>query len=215
MGKRSNSKPDHRRTTIANEAARIIQEHGLADYRSAKMKAIERLGLQLRGALPSNNEVEQALAERNRIFRRETHQEYLQELRAAALNIMYLLKPLQSRLVGPVLSGHATEHSTIDLHFFCDTCEEVSFQLGARGIKHRSVRNRQRLNRERIEYLPGYRFFSAGFEFSSTVFPERSRRHAPLSPVDGRPMQRATPREILSLLETMPTEADASASSAY
>ena len=67
------TKSDHRRASVANEAARIIQEQGLNDFRSAKEKALERLGLKTAGPLPSNGEIEKALAERNRIFRGENH----------------------------------------------------------------------------------------------------------------------------------------------
>ena len=46
-----------------------MQEHGLRDYRGAKEKAGLRLGLEDKGALPTNEEIESAIAERNRIFR--------------------------------------------------------------------------------------------------------------------------------------------------
>ena len=61
MPRRNRSRPDHRRTAIAQEAARIIQEHGLKDFRIAKEKAGLRLGMEDRGALPSNQEIESAL----------------------------------------------------------------------------------------------------------------------------------------------------------
>jgi hypothetical protein len=215
MHKRSKTWPDHRRITIADEAARIIQEQGLADFRIAKEKAVERLGRQLNGAMPSNREVEQALAERNRIFLGDSHREYLRALRLAAVTIMRSLAPHQPRLVGPVLSGHVTEHSAIDLHLFCDSPEEVGSSLDTLGIKHRSIQRRQRLNRNRTDYFPGYQFFTAEFEFYSTVFQERRRHHAPLSPVDGRPMRRATTCEILSLLEGAQIQKGTNPSTAY
>ena len=92
MPRRNRSRPDHRRTAIAQEAARIMQEHGLRDFRSAKEKAGLRLGLQDKGALPSNEEIESALAERNRIFRGGTHEEFIKMLRQAALDVMRRLE---------------------------------------------------------------------------------------------------------------------------
>ena len=193
-------KPDHRRAAIANEAARLIQEHGISDFRGAKEKAIERLGLKAGGPLPSNGEIEAALAERNRIFRADSHLSHLRQARVAALEIMRPLEAYHPRLVGSVLSGHATEYSTIDLHLFSDAAEAVGLSLDAMGINHRTVQHRHRLRRDHVERFPGYRFHAAEFEFSATVFPERRRRQAPLSPVDGRPMRRAGLREIEQLV---------------
>jgi hypothetical protein len=193
-------KADKRRTTVANEAARIIQEHGLSDFRFAKEKAVERLGLKNNGALPSNQEIERALAERNRIFKGQSHLTHLNNLRKAALSAMNSLNVFHVRLAGPVLSGNATEHSQIDLHLFTDSQESVAITLNELGIRHRSIQIRQRFRRRQSETFPGYRFNIEGSEFSATVFPELLRRYAPLSLVDGKPMQRAGIRELQRLL---------------
>lgn len=201
MPKRCGLRQDYQRTEIANEAARIMQEQGLSDFRVAKEKALERLGLRVgRGALPSNSEIDRALAERNRIFHAGFHDEHLTALRQAALHMMEWLTPHSPRLVGPVLSGTVTEHSAIDLHLFDDTPESIGVSLDSLGIRYRSVQRRTRMRRDRVEHLPGYRFSHSGFDFAGTVFPERRRSHAPLSPIDGRPMQRADSRQILSLM---------------
>ena len=55
---RKNSNGDNRaRQVLAQEAARIIVDQGIRDYRVAKIKAAERLGLNTRGALPGNAEI--------------------------------------------------------------------------------------------------------------------------------------------------------------
>lgn len=202
MGRREPDRPDHSRIALAQEAARIIQEQGLDDFRSAKTKAALRLGLSKRGALPSNREIEQALAERYRIFRPDEQEEMLNALRRAALSIMQKLESFCPRLVGPVLSGHATEHSAIDLHLFSDHAEIVAENLESQGIKHSLIRRRHRTRHNSVQEYPGYRFFSAGFGFETTVFPERSRGHAPLSSIDGRPMRRAKLKDVRALLHS-------------
>ena len=69
MGKRPDRRSDgNLRTVLAQEAARLICDHGIVDYRAAKQKAAEKLGLLNFGALPTNQEIEAAVAERNRIF---------------------------------------------------------------------------------------------------------------------------------------------------
>ena len=200
MPRRNRTRPDHRRITIAQEAARIIQEQGLTNFRSAKEKAVTRLGLGQQGALPSNEEIEQALAERHRIFHGEAHEERIADLRQAALDLMRALEPFEPRLVGSVLNGNATEHAVIELHLFSDAAEDVGGHLDALGLAHRAVEHRLRLRRDEVEAFPGYRLRSAGLEFSLAVFPERYRGHAPLSPVDGRPMRRAGVRDVEALV---------------
>jgi hypothetical protein len=191
---------DNRRASVADEAARIIQEQGLNDFRVAKEKAVERLGLKSNGPLPSNGEIEKALGERNRIFLGDRHLYHLRQLRQSAIKVMHSLAPYHPRLVGPVLSGNSTEYSTIDLHLFNDSAETISVTLDVLRIHHRAAQFRHRFRRDQAERFPGYRFDSDEHEFSATVFPVLRRRIAPLSPVDGKPMTRADVRELERLL---------------
>ena len=50
------------RQRISREAARIMAEEGVRDFHTAKRKATERLNLPEARHLPSNQEIEQALA---------------------------------------------------------------------------------------------------------------------------------------------------------
>ena len=187
---------DHRRNVLAQEAARLIRDHGIDDFRTAKSKAAENLGLSTSGALPNNREIEQALAERNRLFGGNKQLELLTELRDVALSVMYELQVFRPCLVGPVLSGIVTEHSAINLHLFSDTSEYVGMQLLEHGIRHSTMSRKLRLRRNQCRSYPGYRFFSREYQVEATVFPERGKAHPPLSPVDGRPMQRAKLRDV-------------------
>jgi hypothetical protein len=197
-------RPDHQRLALAAEAARIIQEEGLLDFRGAKAKAAARLGLGRRARLPDNAEIEAALAERNRIFHGDTLPELLATLRLAAFELMRDLDSYQPRLVGDVLSGNATVHTSIDLHLFSDTTEAISASLESLGVSHRNIDRRHRIRHDELEQFPGYRFNAHGCDFASTVFPLHLRGHAPLSPIDGRPMRRAGIRELAELLGLAP-----------
>ncbi|MEO7387530.1 MAG: hypothetical protein ABIX37_11390 [Gammaproteobacteria bacterium] len=165
------------------------------------MKAAERLGLGRNAPLPDNAEIEAALAERTRIFHGDTQPALLAGLREAAFEVMRELATFHPRLVGDVLRGTATPHSTVDLHVFSDTVESVGAALDALGIGHRDVARRLRLRRDEVEPFPGYRFAVHDCDFSVTIFPLRLRGHAPLSPVDGHPMQRASLRELAEILK--------------
>ena len=61
------------RRALAQEAARIMSEHGIRDFLTAKRKAAERFGVTDSAVLPKNIEIEDALAEYQRLFGGDTH----------------------------------------------------------------------------------------------------------------------------------------------
>ncbi|HEX4051099.1 MAG TPA: hypothetical protein VHY19_09495 [Steroidobacteraceae bacterium] len=192
----------HLRRALAQEAARIMAQHGIHDFLTAKRKAAERLGVTDTSALPRNVEIEQALMEYQRLFEADGHEQSLQSQRRAALRAMHWLSDFEPRLVGPVLSGTATEHADIQLHVFADRPETIALQLIDRGIAHEITERRVRLDAERIKAYPGVRFEVGNRRVDATVFPRDGIRQAPVSPVDGRPMRRADAAELASLLES-------------
>lgn len=201
MSKRNPSHSDNLRRALAQEAARIMAEHGIRDFLVAKRKAAERLGVDERSAvLPKNVEIETALAEYQRLFGGESHVESLYSKRLAALHAMRYLREFEPRLVGSVLSGTATEHSDIQLHLFADYAESVAIKLLDEGIPHEVTEKRVKMNSERVLACPGVRFEIDDQAVEATVFPTDGIRQAPVSPVDGKPMRRATTFEVEALL---------------
>ena len=190
---------DHLRIVLAQEAARLICDHGITDYLSAKHKAAEKLRLTRFRALPNNREIELAVAERSRIFHAETQSAVLTEMRATAIVVMQDLFNFRPLLVGPVLLGNITEHSAIELHLFSEPAENVGTHLLSRRIRYRSISQHLKLRRDKPETFPAYRFDIDSFEVLATVLPERQQMHAPLSPIDGKPMRRARLREVQQL----------------
>ena len=201
MTRRASPRKDNLRRALAQEAARIMAQHGIHDFLTAKRKAAERLGVADASALPRNTEIEDALAEYQRLFDPGGHELTLEAQRRAALHAMHWLSQFEPRLVGPVLSGTATEHADIQLHLFADRPEYVTLNLMDRGIAHEVTERRVRLDAERIKAYPGLRFAVDNRRVDATVFPLDGIRQAPVSPVDGRPMRRADAEELESLLE--------------
>lgn len=190
--KRGASGPDQQlRIRIAQEAGRLMAEGGVRDFALAKRKAAERLGAPTTRNLPTNQEVEEAQREYQRLFRSHTQPQRLRELREAAVQAMRLLERFDPALVGPVLAGTADAHSAVNLHLFSDTPEEVGLFLDERGIPHTLDERRLRVNAEHSDNFPLYRFVAGDVPVELTVFAPNGRRQAPLSPVDGRPMRRA------------------------
>jgi len=200
--KRHATRGDNLRRALAQEAARIMAEHGIRDFLVAKRKAAERFGVSDGAALlPKNSEIEDALAAYQRLFGGASHLQALHAQRSAALSAMRYLREFEPRLVGAVLSGTATEHSGVQLHLFADRAESVTLKLIDRGIPHEVTERRVKLNAERIRAFPGVRFEMDDQSIEATVFPPEGIRQAPVSPVDGRPMRRANALEVEALLE--------------
>lgn len=200
--KRHPSRGDKLRRELAQEAARIMAEHGIRDYLVAKRKAAERCGV-VDGAamLPKNSEIEAALAEYQRLFGGDSHVTALLAQRRAALSAMRYLREFSPRLVGSVLSGTTTVHSEVQLHLFADRAESVTLKLLDDGLAHAVTEKRVRFNAEQVRAFPGVRFQMEEQPIEATVFPTDGIRQAPVSPVDGRPMRRASALEVEALLQ--------------
>lgn len=203
MSRHNVQRSENLRRALAQEAARIMAEHGIRDFLLAKRKAAERMGISTNEAvLPRNVEIEDALAEYQRLFGGESHVESLRDQRRAALNAMLYLHEFEPRLVGSVLSGTATEHSDVQLHLFAGRAEEVTIKLMDDDIPHEVMEKRVRMNAERVLAYPGVRFELDAQSIEAVVFPTDGIRQSPVSPVDGRPMKRANKLEVEALLDS-------------
>ena len=186
---------------VAQEAARIIVNHGVRDYGAAKIKAAERLGLSTRGSLPGNPEIERAIEQHHQLFGGDVHTNLLRSLRETALSAMQMLAPFTPRLVGPVLNGTADENSVVNLHVFADSAEAVAMQLAALDIQYRPYERRLKSRRRQTDTFAGFEFRHESAEVQATVFPVDGIRQAPLSSIDGRPTDRADAGRVKELLK--------------
>ena len=135
-----------------------------------------------------------------RLFAADRHEAEIATLRRLALEAMRLMADFQPRLVGPVLAGTASAHSEINLHLFAETPEAVSIRLEERGVPHEVLERRLRYERDRSVGYPAVRFVAGRQTVDAVVFPVDGIRQAPASPVDGKPMRRASAAEVETLL---------------
>lgn len=130
---------DRERVRIAQTAARLIAEHGISDWAHAKRKAARQLMLPASVALPSNVQVEQALADYHALFRADAHAASLRAQRAEALAWMRRLSAWDPLLVGGVAAGWATEHSDIRLELVADDPKPVEMALAGVGVAYAAL----------------------------------------------------------------------------
>ena len=198
-----NTRQAQARRRIAHEAARLMVEHGIRDYRLAKRKAAERCRMGDTRDLPRNDEIEFEREALQRLFRGDEQLRCLEALRRCAVEAMRMFEPFRARLVGSVLSGAVDRHSEVCLHLFSDPPEDVAIFLLENRITHEQGEVRVRFDAGDPVRLPAFRFLAGESPVELIVFSARVRGRVPLSPVDGRPMRRARLAEVEALTEAL------------
>ena len=202
---RESSSHTHARTQevrrrIAIEAARLMSEGGLRDFRQAKLKAAHRLGIFDETSLPKNVEIEDALREHQRLFGGAVQERLVRRLRETAREAMRFFARFEPRLVGAVLEGTADTHSAICLHLYSDQPADVAAFLRERAIPYEEQTRRLRLNREASLEAPALLFSADDTPIDLTLLPYDLLRQAPLDRIDEKPMQRMTLAALEALL---------------
>ena len=190
------------RAEIAQLAAKLMAVDGAPTFLAAKRKAALQLGVRSDSNMPTNLEIEQALADYERLFQGEERPQLLKGLRTTAVSAMTLLETFEPRLVGPVLAGTATRHSEVTLFLYAEALEDVGFLLDEHAIPWDMVERNVRTRENDTIEMPAYRFIAGGNPVVLIVFQGRQRFLTPLSPVDGKTMRRAGLREVKVLLDS-------------
>ena len=138
-GRADGLKRERDRLRIAQVAARLIAEHGLTDWTLAKRKAVRQLMLPETAALPSNDEIETALADHHALFGVDAHAAALRRQRVEALDWMRRLAPWDPLLVGGVAAGWATEHSDVRIELVADDPKAVEIALAGSGVAYAAL----------------------------------------------------------------------------
>ncbi len=202
---------DKIRELIAREAARLMYEEGVREYRDAKRKAAKRFGteksLSLGSHLPSNAEIHAELQRLINVYEEEIHPARLYLLRCIALKYLEIFAPFNPFLVGSVLSGAVTERSDIDLHLFASSPEEVELYLTDRNIGFERELVTIRKGGEFYEY-PHIYIEENEIVIECTIYPPGDIRRIPKSSITGRAMERANEKKLRRIVAEMTTDED-------
>lgn len=125
------------RAQVAELAARLMAEHGLHDYAVAKRKAARQLGVPDGHGMPSNEEIDAALAERQALFQPEEQAGLLADIREQAREVMRVFSRFAPALTGGAASGVVSEHSLIELEISEDASKDFEQFLVNQGIAHK------------------------------------------------------------------------------
>lgn len=188
------------RHAIAFEAARLMYDRVESEYFTAKRKAAKRLcrGPVKPSDLPRNAEIRELVQTFARMHEGEKRAANLRDMRLHALRMMRLLARFRPRLIGSVMTGHVRKGSDIDLHLFSDHVEPIASALDAEGLQYD-------VERKHIEKHGEARVFTHvhvydTFPFELTVYAENQAHYVFKSSITGKPIERASTRELEELI---------------
>jgi len=120
------------RKRVALEAASLLYTSQEKEYKQAKLKAAETLGVRI---LPSNREIAEALDKIAGEKEGSSRQELLVQMREEALQIMQILKDFYPKLIGSVWRGTAHKNSDIDIVTFPQDPKKVHAKIKENNFK--------------------------------------------------------------------------------
>jgi hypothetical protein len=171
-----------------------------SEYFTAKRKAAKRI---CRGSikpenLPSNAEIRDQIQVFARIHEGDRRTEHLRDMRLQALRLMRLLRAYRPRLIGSVMTGHVRKGSDIDIHVFTDSVGLVTALLEGEGYQF-DVERKQVIKHNESRVFTHIHVHDR-FNFELTVYPEDKAHYVFRSSVTGKPIERASIRELEELL---------------
>ena len=187
------------RESIAATAARIMAEEGVDDFALAKRKALRRLGLQGRLALPANDEIEAQLRTYRSLYQAKEHPARIAWLRRTALDAMRALERFRPYLTGPVLTGTAGPYAEIALQLFPESPKEVELYLLDQRIAY-DTHEVRRYSGDRARAVAVFALDWNGVPLKLSVFDPRDERLAIKTSVAGRVPERAGTAEVDALV---------------
>ena len=120
------------RNLVAREAARLLYQGIVNEYKQAKEQASKSLGIE---SLPSNHEVAIELDSLSTELEGEEKNILLKRMRELALKIMKILTNVNPVLRGSVWRGTAHRGSDIDIDVYTDHPNEVKKLLEKTGLE--------------------------------------------------------------------------------
>jgi hypothetical protein len=189
------------RQAIALEAARLMYERLESEYYTAKRKAAKRLCR--RGVkpedLPSNAEIRDQIQVFARIHEGDQRTAHLREMRLEALRLMRHLRQFRPRLIGSVMTGHVRKGSDIDIHVFTDTVGLLTDTLEREGFQF-DVERKEITKHQETRQFTHVHIYDC-FNFELTVYAEDKAHYVFRSSITGKPIERASIRELEELLQ--------------
>lgn len=205
------------RQRIAQLAARMMADEGIADYGHAKRKAGRQLGVTEDHCMPTNAEIEEEIRIFHEIYNSEDQPAALQQLRQDALLVMQMLERFNPHLTGSVLDGTAGRYAATDIHLYAESLKDVEIYLLNLQVPYESNEKSYRTHNTKHgndrKKVPVFTLEGPNGVIRLSVFDTNAARTPPKSPVDGQSINKANLAHVSALLKsagasTAPTQTD-------
>ncbi len=198
---RHHERGETQRRWLAEEAARLMAEQGIAEPERARRKVAERAGVANKRLWPSNEEIQEALLAYRRLFWTPDQAGALARRREQALAAMRHFARFGPRLVGPLLEAYPDPGQVVRLHLFAEALDEVIFLLMDQGIPWREREEALRFGDGGRRFLPVLTFLAGGTPIELVILPTAARGNPPLDPISDRPQRGADAAAVSRLLK--------------
>ena len=180
-------RPETQRRWLAEEAARLMAEQGIAEPERARRKVAERAGIADKRRWPSNEEVQEALLAYRRLFWRPEQTAAVDRQRQQALAAMRHFHRFRPRLIGSLATDYPDPSLPVRLLLAAEAVDEVVLELLNQGIRWRERQETRRFADGSRGFLPVLSFLAGDTPVELLVLPRTARSNPPLDPMDDRP----------------------------
>lgn len=201
---KDNGRNSQLRQRIAQLAARLIADDGIADYGYAKRKAGRQLGVTEDHCMPTNTEIEEEIKIFHELYNSEDQPEALKQLRADALVVMQMLERFNPHLTGAVLDGTAGKYAATDIHLYAESLKDVEMFLLNLQVPYETNERTYRTHNDKRgndrKKVPVFTLEGPNGAIRLSVFDTDAPRNPPKSLIDGQAMNKASLANLAALI---------------
>ena len=188
------------RRWLAEEAARLMAEQGIAEPERARRKVAERAGIADKRRWPNNEEIQEALLAYRRLFWRPEQAAAVDRQRRQALAAMRHFHRFRPRLIGSLTTDYPDPSQSVRLLLAAEAVDEVVLELLNQGIRWRERQEARRFADGSRGFLPVLSFMAGDTPVELLVLPRTAPSNPPLDPMDERPERGLDEAGVTALL---------------
>ena len=194
---RSYSKQKH---MIAAEAANIVAETGI-DIEDARREACKKFGISDKKKMPKDQEIKALLRERTEIFSYHAIKDEpeLEQIRQTAIKAMQLFADFKPKIAGAIIDGIYHHGSSIELHLFADTIEEIEMVMINRSIPFELIERKLKAGKNNWYIFYLVTFYAGEERIEGLIFLRDEPYKNIIDPESDAPMNRLSLKQFMDI----------------
>ncbi|THB74865.1 MAG: hypothetical protein D6B28_01300 [Gammaproteobacteria bacterium] len=185
---------------IAAEAANIVIEKGI-DIELARREACKKFGISDRKKIPKDQEIQALLRERSELFNYQgmKQDKELEQIRQTAVKAMQLFTEFRPKITGAILDGIYHHGSSIELHIFANTIEEVERKLIHSSVPFELNERKLKAGKNSWETFYLITFYAGDDKIEALIFLSDDPHRNILDSVSDAPLERLSLKQFMEL----------------